>query len=218
MLLGTGAGTYEIAIEFSLGSGTAPRSLVRADFNQDGLADLLTSNYGANDFSLLLGSGNGAFHDSSGTSYSYTGGSSYSPAPSFTFEDLGLSLKITPHIHGTDEVTLDLETEFELLAGTSLNGMPVISNRKLASSVRVRNDEWAFVGGLLNTDEARSISGIAGLSSLPAIGALMRQVTHNRDSSEVLIMLRTILIDAPPDPSATHTVRVGSETRPLTPM
>jgi hypothetical protein len=34
----------------------------------------------------------------------------------------------------------------------------------------------------------------------------------------VLIMLRPTLLTAPPDASMTHVVRMGAETRPLTPM
>jgi len=98
----------------------------------------------------------------------YSGsGALYTPPPSFTFEDLGINVKVTPHIHSVEEVTLELETEFKVLTGQSLNGIPIISTRKLSSKVTLRDGEWGIVSGLVTSNEARSMHGIPGLSEIP---------------------------------------------------
>jgi len=145
-------------------------------------------------------------------------GASYTPPPMFTFEDLGLSLKATPHVHGTEEVTLTVEAEFKVLGGTSVNGIPVISNRSLKSEVTLKMGEWAVVAGLIDDEDARTLAGIAGLARIPVIGPLTSNVTHNTSSDRVLILLRPTLLTQPPDESLTHVLRMGAEMRPLTPL
>ena len=149
---------------------------------------------------------------------SFSGAGSYQPPPSFTFEDLGLSMKATPHVHGSEEVTLTVEAEFKVLGGTALNGIPVISNRSLKSDVTVKMGEWAVVAGLIDIEDARTIAGIAGLSGIPVLGPLTSSVTKNKSSDQVLILLRPTLLTVPPDQSMIHVFRMGAETRPLTPL
>ena len=158
----------------------------------------------------------GAFVGTSGLTGST--GSQYVPPPSFTFEDLGISLKATPHVHGTSDVTLTIEGEFKVLAGAALNGIPIIANRQVKSEVSLKMGEWAVVAGLLNAEDARSLSGIAGLANIPLIGPLTSNVTRNTSSDQVLILLRPTLLTQPPDASFTHVLRMGSEMRPLTPL
>lgn len=216
LMLGIGTGILQAPMAFTVGAG--PVSLITGDFNRDNLPDMLVANSTGNDFALLLGVGNGAFSDGSGNFYRPSGGQVYTPPPAFSFQDLGLSVKITPHIHGVDAVTLDLEGEVALLTGASLNGVPVVAHRKLVSQVRIQNGEWGLVAGLLSTSDARSIAGLAGLSRIPAIGALTRQTTKNRDSTEVLMLVKTKLLDLPPDQFVTRAIPIGSETRPLNPL
>lgn len=144
--------------------------------------------------------------------------SAYRPPPSFNFEDLGLSVKLTPKIHGTDEVSLDIDAEFKVLGSTSFNGIPVISTRKLTSRVRLKNDETAVVAGIMNLNEARTISGLAGLAQIPGLGALVRRTDKSHDSNEVIIVLRPHLLSLPPDEVVTRSLWVGSETRLLLPL
>jgi general secretion pathway protein D len=133
--------------------------------------------------------------------------------PTFTFEDLGLSLKITPHVHGMDEVSLDVNAEFKMLAGQSANGMPILSNRKMESKVRLKNGQWAIVAGLMSASEARTITGTAGLSSLPVIGRLFRKNDVDSQSTEVVLVLKPMLLDPPPSESVNSTLYLGSEGR-----
>jgi type II secretory pathway component GspD/PulD (secretin) len=60
----------------------------------------------------------------------------FSPPPVVNFEDLGLVLKVTPAVHGEGEITLDVDASFKVLGSGSLNGIPIIANRKYTGKVR----------------------------------------------------------------------------------
>jgi general secretion pathway protein D len=147
-----------------------------------------------------------------------TTGTVYAPPPSFTFENLGAEIKVTPHIHGVDGVTLAVETNFELLAGTSVNNIPVIGRRQLNTQVRLLDGEWAVVAGMMSPTDSKSVSGFWGLAQIPLIGNLFRQTTRDKERENVLIAIRPHLLSLPPDQIVTPKVRVGTETRPFTPL
>ncbi len=218
LLIGNGDGTFQTPIEISIGTGLEPISLATGIFNGNGYEGLIVANFAGSDFAVLLGEGNGSFTNSSGTTYSYTGGTSYSPPPAFNYEDLGFALKVTPHVHSIDDVGLDLEAEVELLTGNSTDGIPEIAQRKVQSQVNLRTGECAIVAGLFSDQDARNILGIPGLSTLPGLGPLLRSNTKNIQDSQVLIVIRPVLISLPPDQYVSRPFWIGSEARPLTPL
>ena len=142
-------------------------------------------------------------------------GTTYAPPPSFTFENLGLEVKVTPRIHGVDGVTLAIETSFELLSGSSVNNIPIIGRRQVNTQVRLMDGEWAVVAGLMNPSTSKSTSGFWGLSQIPFLGNLFRTTTKDKENESVLIAIRPHLLSLPPDQVVTKALRVGTETRPL---
>lgn len=148
----------------------------------------------------------------------FFGGSPLGVPPSFTFEDLGLHMKITPTVQGTDEIALDISAEFELLAGQSVNGIPVLANRKLEGKIELHTGELAVVAGISNPSESRTITGIPGLSSLPLIGRLLRQNNIVTSDTEVLILIKPHLISQPPAEAATPLLFLGPENKLRLPL
>ncbi len=142
----------------------------------------------------------------------------FGATPSFTFEDLGLTIKVTPKIHTPDEVSIELESEFKVLTGKALNGIPIISNRKFNSKVRLKDGEWAVVTGLLTSTEARTLGGIAGLSGVPLLGPLLSQHGRDTNRSTTLMVIKPRIVDPSAAEDPVREIWVGSESRLLTQM
>jgi general secretion pathway protein D len=147
-----------------------------------------------------------------------SGRQSFTPPPSFNFEDLGFNLKVTPKVHGSREVTLDIETEFKLLGSGSLNGIPVISNRSFKTQARLTFGEAAVISGLVSKNDFRTMSGPAGLMTVPVIGTLLGTTTWVNDDAEILLVMRPTLLYSPASETITKAIWIGSEGRPRLPM
>ncbi len=152
----------------------------------------------------------------SGGNVGTAGNSALAAPPTVNFEDLGLTLKVTPSVHDQGDVSLEISTEYKVLGATNSSGQPTISNRKYTGKVRLKLDESAIVAGLLSTTDGDTRSGIFGLASIPGIGRLLRSNTVDHRSSEVLLVLRPRLVDLPPWELGSAPIWVGTETKPLT--
>ena len=137
------------------------------------------------------------------------------PPPTIQFEDLGFELKITPYIHGNDEVTLDVEANYELLGQADYNGIPEIDNRKFKSTVRLRDGEWAVVTGLLSRTDATTLAAIAGVAGIPILGRLLSTNTKSDDRTSTLLVIKPRLMYMPPSESTSPTLLTGTETKPI---
>ncbi len=135
-------------------------------------------------------------------------------SPSVNFVDLGLVLKITPTVHEEGEVTLDVDATFAALGAGGANGIPAIDNRQYQGKVRLREGEWAVVGGLVSVSDSLTPSGIAGLSQLPGVGWLFGEKNHNVNESQTLVVLKPHLVNLPPWESTTPSIWTGTESRP----
>jgi general secretion pathway protein D len=151
---------------------------------------------------------------------SFSGAVSQAQDPSLSsairFEDLGLVLKITPTVHESMEVTLDVDAEFKTLGSGAFNGIPVIDSRQYQGKVRLKDGEWAVVAGLVTTADSQTPTGVAGLSSIPWIGGLFTHHTHQQDRSETVLVLKPHLVSLPPWEYVTPPLWTGTETRPVT--
>ena len=97
--------------------------------------------------------------------------------PQVQYEDLGLTLKATPHIQQNKDVTLKIDLKIESLTGQTLNGNPILNSQQYTGSVTLPQGESALVVSNLTRQQSAAVSGIPGLSELPGF-----QSTTNKNS------------------------------------
>lgn len=134
-------------------------------------------------------------------------------APQVQFEDLGLSLKITPHLHGNGEISLELESDFKVLTGESNNNIPVIANRKYTGTVRLKEGEWAVATGLITKNESLSRIGLLGISRIPGLSTTGK----DRRIGQTLLVVKPRIISASPAEQAPRDIFTGPEQKFLAP-
>jgi type II secretory pathway component GspD/PulD (secretin) len=123
-------------------------------------------------------------------------GSSTASIPQFQFEDLGLTLKITPQIQHSGDVQLALEMKLEALAGGTINSIPILNNRTLSSTITVPSGKTAMLATLVSKNEIRSVDGLPYLSELPGFQGTDKSV--EKDSDELLITITPHIVRSTP--------------------
>ena len=119
------------------------------------------------------------------------------PFPSFSFEDLGLTVKAKPQIH-QDGIVLDLTMEMKALTGQSFNGVPVISSRSYSGSLSVADGQTAILAGSLDRSETLSISGLPGISRIPGLNRALSHSTPQNTEGELLVLITPHIVRKPP--------------------
>jgi type II/III secretion system protein/VCBS repeat protein len=189
--VGLGLGTF--ASRSELNAPASPGAIVTADFDADNLPDVALTAQGSTpkqgEVAVVL--------DTPGFATGAT--PTQSPYPASEYLDLGVKIKATPKLHDNNEVTLQLEFEIRALSGTSVNGIPVISNRTLSQTVRVKEDEPTLIGGLLDVEQTRTITGLPGFAEIPgAAGYAFSQHSNSLQDTELLILVTPRKLRLPP--------------------
>jgi general secretion pathway protein D len=110
------------------------------------------------------------------------------PIPQVQYQDLGLTLKVTPRIERNDDVVLKLDLKIQALQGASLNSLPVLTNRSYTADIHLRGGASALVVGDLSRQESNAVSGTPGLTELPGFAALSN-TTKEFDVSNLAILV-----------------------------
>jgi hypothetical protein len=183
--LGQGHGTFASRIEIN--APTAPSAIITSTLTSSGLPGVALTASGdiPNQGVVAVIQDSTSFANNPGT----TAGAGQTPYPGSEYVDLGVKIKATPTLHPSDEVTLQLEFEIRALSGFAVNGIPVISNRTLTQTVRVKEDEPTLIGGMTDVEETRSITGLPGFAELPGAGYAFGVRSNSFQDTELLIVV-----------------------------
>ncbi|HEY5996840.1 MAG TPA: type II secretion system secretin GspD, partial [Candidatus Deferrimicrobiaceae bacterium] len=120
-------------------------------------------------------------------------------------KDVGITLKLTPHIHESDYVNLDIFQESSTVKGGSSQLLnvnqvgPTTTKRSAKTSVIVRSGDTVVLGGMMQETIATTRKQVPLLGDIPLLGYLFKYNSVSRQKTNMLIFLTPRIIKNPQD-------------------
>ena len=108
--------------------------------------------------------------------------------PQVDYQDLGMTLKTTPKVMRSGDVALSFDLKITALAGTMLNGIPVLSNRNLTGVITAKEGSGVVLVSELDKQESQALSGMPGITEIPGLNNLTGNDLQQNYATLVIIM------------------------------
>ncbi len=110
----------------------------------------------------------------------------------FQYLDVGVNIDITPRVHANGDVGLKITMEVSEVDGTSNIGgitQPIIGQRKIEHEVRLKEGEVNLLGGMMEDQQTKSLTGFPVLSQIPILRYLFGQTQTDHSETETVFVL-----------------------------
>jgi len=114
--------------------------------------------------------------------------------PTVSNVNVGVQLRVTPTIGADGTITAELHPEFSAVIGFNA-GFPIIANRKVDSTVLVRDGETIVLGGLFQDTSTETISKLPFLGDIPILGQFFRNKAASHQRDEVVFLITPHILD-----------------------
>ncbi len=119
------------------------------------------------------------------------GGINYS---SFEYKDVGVILKITPHINEENYVRLKLDQSVSSVLAGSPTGLPTTLKRQAKTVVVVKDTDTIVIGGMLGDSTNDTITKVPWLGDIPLIGWLFKSYGKTREKTNLYVFITPHII------------------------
>ena len=113
------------------------------------------------------------------------------PVISYDYKDVGIVLKITPHITASGEVRLKVYEKVEDVVGyaNADQTAPITSKRETRTTVDVKNGQTLVIGGLIKKKKLTTVERVPVLGSIPVVGNLFKKTGHQIEKTNLLVFI-----------------------------
>ncbi|HUJ89350.1 MAG TPA: secretin N-terminal domain-containing protein [Syntrophorhabdales bacterium] len=135
------------------------------------------------------------------TSQTY-GAVGVAPQQSVEYKDIGIILKVKPQVNEGGLVSLELHEEVSSFTTQTLfsaSTQIIINKTEATSNVVVQNGETIVIGGLIQENTTRSLTGIPYLSKIPVLGYLFGARGKDVTRTEIIMLLTPRVLINPKD-------------------
>jgi len=113
------------------------------------------------------------------------------------YKNVGVHLKVTPHIARDGMIRLKIAPEFGVVVGFNAEGAPTVDTRRANTVAMIKNGQTIAVSGLRKRETTKDISKVPLLGDLPLVGGLFKSETESIEINELVIFITTRIITEP---------------------
>ncbi len=106
----------------------------------------------------------------------------------------GITLRITPYVGGSSEITVDILVEVSDVRASGTNDLPVTNVREVETRACVGNGEAVMIGGLLSEVQRTKERSIPILGRIPFLGALFGHTTVEKKQNNLLVLVTPYVV------------------------
>lgn len=133
------------------------------------------------------------------------------------WRDYGIHLEIEPVVDSQQKITSKVHAEVSSLDyshGVKERefNIPGIATREAEAVINVGSGMTMAIGGLLNSEDSKTVSKIPLLGDIPIIGEFFKHTTHTRDNRELLILITPTLVGEETPVSMSQKMKASYET------
>ncbi|WP_438864987.1 type II secretion system protein GspD [Neptunicella sp.] len=116
-----------------------------------------------------------------------------------SYRKTGILLDIKPTVHASGFVDIEINQELSEAAATSSSNIdsPTILNRKLSTTVTLKDGGSVLLGGLISSTTSKGQQGVPLLGKIPLLGKLFSTDTNAQDRTELMIMIIPYVLNSP---------------------
>ncbi len=106
--------------------------------------------------------------------------------------DVGIKLKLTPHINIDNEVKLKLNPSIEAIIDSGPSDTdfaPTIAKREVTTTVTIPDRSTVIISGLIREDMVKQVSKVPLLGDIPVLGWLFRSQSETKRRTNLLIFV-----------------------------
>jgi len=112
-------------------------------------------------------------------------------------KDVGVTLKVVPHIGEGGSVRLEVEQEVSAVQAKGEAQDLVTSKRAIKTSILAEHGQTIVLGGLISDNSIHGRQSVPGLGAIPGIGRLFRSDVKSNEKRNLLVFIHpTIVGDA----------------------
>jgi general secretion pathway protein D len=118
----------------------------------------------------------------------------------FQYLDVGVNIDITPRVHSGREVSLKMSLDVSAVTSyVSIGGIsqPVIGQRKIEHEIRLKDGEVNLLGGIMEDQQTKALTGIPGLAQIPILKYLFGQTNTDHSTNEIVFVIIPHILRGP---------------------